>query len=227
MPTRPTTAPARRGPYGKTRGRVETIGRIAYDLVVEVGHRAVTRAEVARRAGLTEAQVLYHLPTREHLLVAALEHADARSRELSRTPTTLPTTDDPEAALAASVTAGLADAQVLRLFVSMSAEASDPAHPVHDWVRRHRAGAAAAYAGMLRDLQASGWAHPAVDPDEFALQLMALWEGLQGVWLADPSFDLGAAVARGVRTLSLHDAVPVGLPDAGRPDAPVRAPDRA
>ena len=45
-----TTPRPRRGPYAKTRGRVEAVGEIAYDVVVEQGHRALTMAEVARRS---------------------------------------------------------------------------------------------------------------------------------------------------------------------------------
>jgi AcrR family transcriptional regulator len=203
------TARPRRGPYGKTRGRVEAIGRAAYDLVVEVGHRNVTVAEVARRTGLTEAQVLYHVPSRDHLLVAALEAADERSRqEYGPRPAPAGTVHpDPADSLAAAVREGLSDPNVLRLFASMGAEAADPEHPAHAWVRQHQQGAARGYAEMLVRLQERGWAHPDVEPERFGRQLVALWEGLQTQWLVDPSFDLGTEVGAALRTLARRDAV--------------------
>lgn len=204
-----TSAQPRRGPYAKTRGRIEAVGRHGYELVVEAGHRNLTLAEVARRAGLTESQVLYHFPSRDHLLVAALEHADARqeARRVERRADPAPRDEDPAVALAAVVNAELSDPRVLRLFVSMSAEATDPDHPAHAWALRRRAGIVEQYARFLRDLQERGWAHQDVDPERFARQLMALWDGLQTEWLVAPSFDLGAEVGAGLRALARRDAV--------------------
>lgn len=204
---RMSTAPRPpRGPYGKTRGRVDLIARTAHEVVLESGHRQLTLAEVARRAGLSEAQVLYHCPSRDHLLVAALQHAFDRQGEVyGRRPATPGT--DPADALAADINEGLSDPQVVRLFVAVSAEAADPGHPAHAWVRAHHESATRGYARMLGNLQRAGWAHPDVDPGRFGRQLMALWDGLQAQWLVDPSFDLGAEVAAGLRVLARRDAV--------------------
>lgn len=201
-----SATPARRGPYGKTRGRVETIATAAYELVAESGHRGLTMAEVARRCDLTEAQVLYHFPSRDHLLVAALRRSFALA-EQRRVDAHVDEVVDPEENLAASVTHGLSDPQMLRLFVSLSAEATDPEHPAHVWFREHHAGVAAAYADLLVRLQRRGWAHPDVDPQQFARQLAALWDGLQAQWLVDPAFDLAREVAAGMRVLARRDAV--------------------
>jgi AcrR family transcriptional regulator len=202
----PAETRPRRGPYGKTRGRVESLGRVAYDLVVEAGHRSLTMAEVARRAALTEAQVLHLFPSRDHLLVAALEHADARLRPEPGAPG-LAESPDPEATLAAAIRARHSDPHVLRLFASMCAEGLDPEHPAHAWLAARTRRAVASYGAILRELQAAGWAHPDVDPERFGRQLVALWDGAQAQWLLDPTTDLGAEVAAGLRVLARHDAV--------------------
>jgi AcrR family transcriptional regulator len=202
----PTVTRPRRGPYGKTRGRIATVGRVAYDLVAEAGHRALTMAEVARRAELTESQVLYRFPSRDHLLVAALEHADARQRPAADRPR-LAEVADPEEALASAARRGQANPHVLRLFVAMCAEGLDPQHPAHAWLAERTRRTVAAYAQILRDLQATGWAHPGVDPERFGRQLVALWDGAQAQWLVDPSLDLGAEVAAGLRVLARRDEV--------------------
>ncbi|WP_147796208.1 TetR/AcrR family transcriptional regulator [Cellulomonas sp. Y8] len=197
------STPSPRGPYAKTRGRVEAVRRTAFELVVESGHRSVTIAEVARRADLTEAQVLYHFPSREHLLVGALEHADRRSRAHQQVGVA-----DVRAAVAATVEAERSDPEVLRLFVAMSAAATDPTHPAHEWGARRTRAIVARYAELLTDLQAQGWADPGVDPHRFARRFMALWDGLQTQWLLDPTFDLGREVADGLAVLAGRAEIP-------------------
>jgi AcrR family transcriptional regulator len=192
-----STPSTSRGPYAKTRGRVDAIRAVTYDLVVEAGHRTVTIAEIARRSGLTEAQVLYHFPSREHLLVGALEHADRRTASGS------PTADgDLEAGLAAAASPERADPEVLRLFVAMCAAATDPEHPAHAWGADRTRAIVQRYAELLGELQAAGRADPDVEPRGFARRFMALWDGLQAQWLVDPSFDLGREVALGFRQLA-------------------------
>lgn len=200
-----TSTRPRRGPYAKTRGRVEAVRQISYELVAESGHRRLTLAEVARRADLSEAQLLYHFPSREHLLVAALEHADHRASAESAARGS--TDRDPEAALAAAVSSQMTNRHLLRLFVTMSVEAGDPDHPAHDWATGRRERVMRAYGELLDDLQARGWAHPDVEAVPFARRLMALWDGLQAQWLIDPTFDLGAEVAAGLRLLAGHDTL--------------------
>ncbi|WP_263119078.1 TetR/AcrR family transcriptional regulator [Cellulomonas sp. RIT-PI-Y] len=197
---------SRRGPYAKTRGREEAVGRVAYELVRSAGHRALTMTEVARRTELSEAQLLYLFPSRDHLLVAALVHADSRSDQAARERRPDPGTE-PDASLARTINHELADPASLRLFVSMAAEAGDPEHPAHRWMTERRARITLSYATFLRRLQADGWAHPDVDPEQFARQFMALWDGLQAHWLIDPSFDLGAEVGAGLRALARRDAM--------------------
>lgn len=194
------TAERRRGPYAKTRGRVEAVQQVAHDLVVEMGHRCLTLAEVARRCDLTEAQLLYHFPSRDHLLVGALEHADRESEShAARAPGDAP--QDLLAALSAAVDHDLAQPAVRRLFVSMCAEGTDPDHPAHAWVRHRGQRIIDRYVELAIRLQAEGRAAPDVDPTRFARQFMAVWDGLQAQWLVDPSFDLGREVGMAFRTL--------------------------
>ena len=197
---------SRRGPYAKTRGREEAIGRAALDVVRESGHRSLTITEVARRTGLSEAQLLYLFPSREHLLVAAIEYAESQSDQASQERRPDPDVE-PDEALARTINTELADPPVVRLFVSMAAEAGDPDHPAHRWMTTRTIDIIQNYAEFLRSLQRRGWAHPDVDPEQFARQFMALWDGLQAHWLVDPSFDLGAEVGAGLRALARRDAV--------------------
>jgi AcrR family transcriptional regulator len=200
----PPRAVTRRGPYEKSRARLVQIGQVAYELVVEHGHAQLTLAEVMRRTGLTEAQLLNLMPSRDHLLLAALEHAESLQQPQWSAPPRAPF--DPEALIAEAANDGVREPQVVRLFVAVFAAAGDPAHPARPWVQAHRRRAEERFAEMLEQLQDAGWAHPDVPPEDFARQLLSLWDGLRGRWLVDPTFDLGAQVAAGLRALARHDA---------------------
>ena len=53
--------------------RRRDIAEATLALVVEKGHRAVVTAEIARRTGLSEPGVLYHFPSKDELLIGALQ----------------------------------------------------------------------------------------------------------------------------------------------------------
>jgi len=194
---------AKRGPYAKTRVRRAAIAAAALSLVNESGDTGVGIAEVAERTGMTEATVAYHFPTRDHLLVAALEEADEVNRRVFEG------TGGQDMDLA-EVVASLADTSAshphrMRLYTSQAANAADPDHPAHAWFKNHQEGTRAYFSWMMRRDQAMGRAHAEVDPDQFARQMIALWDGLQMQKLADPSLDLPAQVTDAYRRLARMD----------------------
>ena len=74
------TSTKTRGPYAKTAERKASIAEAALELIRESGHRSLLVADVARRAGVSERTLFYHFPTRDHVLVAALERVDELSQ---------------------------------------------------------------------------------------------------------------------------------------------------
>ncbi len=196
-----------RGRYAKTAETRATLARAALEIVYEKGHAALTTAEVAQRAGVSETTRFYHFPTRDHLLVAALELADHDSEarySLSR---------EREDAGWNTVFGAIArdgmgrNRAVLLLFTALSAEAPNPDHPAHDYFKRHNAGNVRAFAEGIRRRQAQGLAHPDLDPDAVARQLQGIWRGLQSQWLVEPSFDLADEVQQAFRMLSGQTAM--------------------
>ena len=180
-----------RGPYAKTALRRAGIVDAALALVIEKGHRDVTTTEIAERAGVTESTLLYHFPTKDHLLVAVLAESEERDRQREAALAASGHVGR-EAGLAASEQSGregrarpgdqewnaevigrqaelnVAHAETLRLFVRMAAEATEPSHPAHDWFLAHHRAAYAEFADALRRMQDAGQAHPDVDPERFA-----------------------------------------------------------
>jgi AcrR family transcriptional regulator len=171
---------------------------VVLDLVEERGHRAVTSCEVARRAGMREATVLYHFPSKEHLLVAALQEHENRvnERNAGRSPYEL---------VGQSAKAGVERHHTVRLFVAMAGEASDPEHPAHDYFLRHYEAITAYFTNEIELRQARGLADASLDPREVARQITAMWDGLQSQWLVSPSFDISDALERAMRVLTRQD----------------------
>ncbi len=191
-----------RGPYAKTAAKRALIARTALEVVLEKGHRGLTTAEVAERAGLSERAMLYHYPTREHLLVAAIEAEEEGNTALLEG---MDPADDEDPLVAiprVSARQGLARAEALRLFSYVSSAAQDPDHPAHEFMIRHNARAVSGLAELVRARQGKGLAHPDIDPYTAARQMLGAWSGLQGQWLVDPSFDLADEVAQAFRRLT-------------------------
>jgi AcrR family transcriptional regulator len=202
----PSTTGSRRGPYAKTAERRAAVSQAALEIVLERGHRELTTAAVAERAGLSERTMQYHFPTRDHLLVAALARYDEQN-ENSRpsveetTPHTL--ADVPGYVLHKE----WADPHILQLTNSLSAEADNPEHPARDYFRARYSATREIYARMVTEQQRAGLAHPDLDPVSVARQLIAVWSGLQSQWLVDPSFDLADEIEDAYRRLTGETAM--------------------
>ncbi|MFG6201665.1 hypothetical protein [Nonomuraea sp. JJY05] len=85
--------------------------------------------------------------------------------------------------IATAVQRGTGRPNILRLFMSLIADAYDPEHPAHAYIERYQGEVAAYFAEILRRQQAAGLAHPDIDPEPFGRQMIAVWEGLQAQWL--------------------------------------------
>lgn len=196
-----TTTRARK-PYAKTVERRSAIARAALDIVLEKGHRALTTSEVASRAGMSETAMLYHFPTRDHILVAAMELANQDSRTLLTRE--LLGRDAERDEWPARALAGLSseDIAVTRLFFALSAEAVNPDHPAHGFLKDHQERAIAEFAKGIQRRQADGFALPGLDPQVVARKVVAVWSGLRMQWLINPSFDLASEVSQAFKALT-------------------------
>ncbi|KUO05551.1 TetR/AcrR family transcriptional regulator [Streptomyces caeruleatus] len=154
-------------------------------LVIERTHRGVTTLEVAKRAGISEAGLLYHYPSKEALLVAALALFDEREMSLLRPGEALETAP-------ALAVAGVRRTNVVHLYASLLGEASNPDHPAHDYFKERWRISRASLARDITLLQEDGEVDPALDPNRAATLIIAAWDGLQNHWLVDPTFDIGA-----------------------------------
>src|ERR687893_3925 len=78
---RTVTPSGDRGGYLKGRIRRADIIAAARVVYAEAGYHGSSLREIAKRAGITHAGLLYYFPTKEALLAAVLERRDAEDAE--------------------------------------------------------------------------------------------------------------------------------------------------
>jgi len=204
MTSAPATAPARGG-YAKGRARREAIVRVASEHFAERGFNGATILDIAATCGISRAGLLHYFPDKETLLAAVLEERDredqARFEPYVR------------ARGGIGILRGMIDLAdhnrltpgLIDLFVRLSTEATDPAHPAHSYFLERYARIRSGTAWALRAADRAGYLRAEVDPDDAALRLTALMDGLQSQWLLDPSIDMSRHVRAAIGQL-LTDA---------------------
>ena len=172
-----------RGPYAKTAARRQEILDTALEVFAQQGFRGGSLREIADRVGLSQAGVLHHFDSKEALLTAVLEQRDARNNAAF-------SVDLAEHGLLEAVRAAVrrdaSSVGLVRLFVTLSAEATDPGNPAHEFFVRRYADLVAMIEREVVGERAAGAVARSVEPAVAARQLVALWDGLQVQWLLDP-----------------------------------------
>ncbi|MBD0708164.1 MULTISPECIES: TetR/AcrR family transcriptional regulator [unclassified Streptomyces] len=184
------------GGYAKGRARRAAIIQTAADHFARRGFQAVTVLDLAAACDISRAGLLRYFPDKDALLQAVLEDRDRADRDRFQ----------PYVRLGGGlgVLRGMVDLAghnelspgLIELFVRLSGEASDPAHPAHAYFADRYARIRGGTAHALRTAREAGHLREDVDPGEAAVRLTALMDGLQSQWLFDRSVDM----ARHVRT---------------------------
>jgi len=201
-----TTTSATRGPYAGTARRKAEIVEAAGRTFAQTGYHGGSFRQIARELDLSFTSLKHHFPTKEQLLIAVLEDADAREGGTLAH-------DYEQLGVIAGVT-GLArrnmrKPEALRLLAVLAAEASSPAHPAHEWFTERYWRLRQDFAASIQaDIDASRL--PAdVDPADAARCIVAVWDGLQLQWLIDPDFDMATDLERALRRI-LTPGLPTG-----------------
>ncbi|MCL3777401.1 MULTISPECIES: TetR family transcriptional regulator [unclassified Actinomyces] len=189
-----------RGPYAKTTAKRAAIARAAYEVVQEVGHEGLTTAAVAARAGMAERTMLYHFPTRDHLLTAALDHFDnviqgggnleAFRRDHGVTADREPSLEESEETIRRLIAATASDDARLRLYSYLAGQAQVEGSAAHEHFTTHYAEAIDGIGALIRAFQKAGLARTDRDASSMARRFLASWDGLQQQWVVSGDFDL-------------------------------------
>ena len=179
-----------RGSYAKSDVTRAAILEAALDVFARGGYRSGSLREIAEQVGMSEAGLLHHFPNKSALLAAVLDLRDQHS--LSMVPLR---GEDPYEALRGLITLARYNASVpgvVDLYCTLSAEATSPNHPAHDYI-------VGRYAFTFENMRDSfqrcadhGTLREGVTPANAARATIALMDGLQVQWLLDrDSVDMG------------------------------------
>jgi AcrR family transcriptional regulator len=177
---RDASPPGTRQPRG--RARRSAVLQVARRLFALHGFRGASLAEMAREAGITDAGLLYHFPTKRQLLLAVIEQGDSeQDAALARVPDATGM-----AFLQRMATFGEdleADPVLTALDVTLSAEHMQDHSAANRYFRsryeRFRAQVARAFA----DARDRGALSRDVDPEAEAQLLIAVLDGLRLQWI--------------------------------------------
>jgi AcrR family transcriptional regulator len=170
------------GTYAKGRARREKILDAAWEAFGEQGYRGASLARIAERAGVSDAGLLHHFPSKQHLLLALLERRDAQDRARVDGAARASLRD----ALLQLSAENAAAPSMVQLFTVMAAESIEHAHPGHEWFRGRYRRVRTALAERVAAAQEQGEIDAGLDAESTATQLIALLDGLQLQWLLDP-----------------------------------------
>ena len=191
---------AQRGEYAKSEVTRGAILDAALEVFSQGGYRAGSLREIAQRVGMSEAGLLHHFKNKSTLLLAVLDHRDAHSSTIL----------DLGGADGVEILRGLVQLArynasipgVIELFCTLSAEATSPSHPAHEYFLRRYEYVRTSITAAFRKIAAEGRLIGDVDPYRAAVATTALMDGLQVQWLLDAtSTDMAEALAEFFRGL--------------------------
>ena len=168
------------------------------------GYRATSLRDIAARSGITHPGLLYHFPTKEALLMAALERRDEVDGVEEDDGVVEFANLDGRALLehlVAGAAKNAAKRGLVELFASLSVEATAPDHPAHAYFVARYSSLRATLVRGLEELAAAHELRQGVVPTVAAAHLIALMDGLQIQWLLDADTDMAGALAGYVNSL--------------------------
>ena len=182
-------ATAGRGPYRTGIKRREQIVESASRVFAEFGYAGGSIRTIAAGVGVAPATLLQHFGSKEGLLEAVLEQWQ------SQVDAFVPLDQKGLAYLEATrsfISFHLEHRGLIELFLTLSAEATSPSHPAHDFIQDRYARAIGTVAGKMREARDTGEIGPLTDAQIMAeVRLMfAVLDGLELQWLLDADVDL-------------------------------------
>lgn len=162
----------------------------AAGLITEKGFAAMTMTDVAAAAGISPTGLKHHFRSKASLLAAVLQRRDDEDSIAEFSDIADGTWRSIDAAVRMA-RLNMAREAVVRLYVSVTGEAVNAAHPAHGWMRAHYTGFVENLIASFRALQDAGRLRSDAPVEVLAREIVALMDGLQVQWLLDPDVDMG------------------------------------
>jgi AcrR family transcriptional regulator len=177
------TIRGRRGKYAQTPARRQEIVNAGLAVFSSSGFHRGSLRDVAERAGLSQAGLLHHFPSKKHLLKAVLTWRDDEAHRQLGEP--VPDGLDLIRRLVARPPT-TRTRELARLHVIVSAEGAFAGHPIHKYVFERHASFFTMVRKAFERAAANGELRRDVDCAVAARMLIALMDGLQLQWLLHP-----------------------------------------
>lgn len=214
MPT--VSSDRRRGTYAKTEEKRRVILDAALEVFAQHGYRSGSLRDIADRVGMSEAGLLHHFPNKSALLAAVLDRRDQHSFEL--VPISELSARESLRGLAWLAIYNTTVPGVVELYCTLSAEATSPDHPAHDYFMRRYATLRDYLTSVWSRLKADGDLNAGVDPKKAARNTLALMDGLQVQWLLDrDSVDMAEEIIAFFESMTTFDVGDVSRWKPGQP----------
>ncbi|MEU5951457.1 TetR/AcrR family transcriptional regulator [Streptomyces sp. NPDC047525] len=185
--------------YPKGVAKREEILKATLEIFGREGERNTTLRMVAKESHISLTGLMHYFESKDHLLTEVLRANDRAAQARFHDPEAV---RDPGEFLAKALTANAANSARVRLYVTLAAASTDPAHPAHTYFRERFALLRATIAEHLAAEQRAGRASPGLDPHFTASALVAAADGIQLQWLSDPDIDMAQQVRRVWRMLT-------------------------
>ena len=170
--------------YAKGRERREEILAAADAAFARHGFRGASLATIAQEVGLSQPGLLHHFPSKEDLLLEVLRYRDERQREWVGQ--AVEEAESYAEALLELCETNVQTPGLVRLFTVLGAEGVDDDHPAHELFKQRYRELREIVASRFVTEQREGRLAADVDPDTLAVQVLALFDGLQLQWLLEP-----------------------------------------
>ncbi|WP_425575172.1 TetR family transcriptional regulator C-terminal domain-containing protein [Streptomyces durmitorensis] len=177
--------------------------QIAMETFAARGYGKASLAEIADRAGLTQAGVLHYFRTKENLLTEVLELRD--NAEIAPLGPQRPRGLAFLRHLVDTVRHNTEREGIVRLYTVLCAESVTDDHPAQPYFRQRYAGLRTFITEALAEACELDEARPDLDIENTANVIIAVMDGLQVQWLLDPAaVDMAAATEQALDALLAH-----------------------
>ena len=198
--------PAARSPRAVGARRREEILGIAVETFATRGYHNASLAEIAERAGLTQAGLLHHFRSKTALLSSVLELRD--NSEIEQLGPERPRGIAFLNHLVDTVRRNAEREGIVRLYTVLSAESVTEGHPAQEFFRERYDGLRVMVTEALCEACELGEVRDDLDVEGVASAVIAVMDGLQVQWLLAPqSVDMAATTRRVIDAL-LADLLP-------------------
>ncbi len=177
-----------RGPYANTPIQQEKILRGALEYFGQFGYWGSSMRDIATHIGMSQASMRHYFATKTDLLTAVLEERDKISNEAIRRADIH--NEHFVDAIAQIVIDNVEQPNMVRLFTTLSAEATNEEHPAHSFFADRYRRVSESISSLLSKSAQVGEISPAVATPDSARVVLSVMFGLQVQWLLDPTIDM-------------------------------------